>query len=509
MSRRSIHFALAVLMAGATVIYTSQLGHAPAHLMHDEVNFALQAHSIATSARDTNGRLLPLYFSETGFEAGRDPVMIYATALMLKVRPLSESAVRMPAALAGVASIGLMFLAARRLFQSDAMGLVAAGLLALTPAHFINTRLALSITFPIPFILAWLWCLSRFLVTTDRRLGAAIGAVLGVGVYTYVGSLIMMPLYLTATVGILVRERRITALWPVLAGFAAALIPLVLWQLAYPDRYDRLAAAYRVPVAFSGDAIRARLATFWMFFNPDFLFLSGDSRMTNSTRSAGMFPIACAVFIPVGILHLWRRTTRGPLDRILVAGFLVAPLATVVSGHLEINRVMYAIPFGVLVAAGGVTALLSSRSSAIRFSASVLLAGVVLQFGFLYTEYMGAYRVSSAPWFGGDARGAVEDVIAHSPVSAIYLNGRTPIERYWRFYVLAHGQPGLLDRPTYYDADGFEPSMAPDRSLLVCVRTDSVCNELSGLADWRRVSARIEPDASVSFEVFEKGYAAK
>jgi len=51
--------------------------------MHDEVNFALQAQSVAATGRDTNGRLLPLYFSETGFEAGRDPIVIYLTAATL------------------------------------------------------------------------------------------------------------------------------------------------------------------------------------------------------------------------------------------------------------------------------------------------------------------------------------------------------------------------------------------------------------------------------------------
>lgn len=507
MSRLTAFIVLGVLLTGAALGYASRLGYAPAYLMQDEVNFALQAQSIATSGRDTNGRLLPVYFSEVGFEAGRDPVMIYLTALMLKIRPLSESAVRMPTALTGVLSIGLMFLVARRLFRSDALGLVAAGLLALTPGHFVNSRLALSITYPIPFILAWLWCLCRYLEQGDRRLLLSAGIALGAGVYSYVASLIMMPVYLALTIAIVARERR-TFAWSAVLGFAIAMLPLAWWQLAHPDRYGDLVAVYRGQEVLGVETIRGRLTAVWMFFNPDYLFLSGDSRLTNSTRSAGLFPLACAVFIPTGLYQLWRGA-GGALGGGILAAFLASPLAAAVSGRLEINRVLYAIPFGVLVAMRGVTTLLSSRHQAIRLAAAALLASVVLQFGFVYLDYIGAYRVRSAPWFGGDARGAIEDVLARPPASSIYLDGRTPIERYWRFYVLVHGQPGLIDRPTYYDPQQFDPLVAANGSLLICAPASPVCKALGSQAAWRRISSRIEPDATTSFEVFEKLHADK
>ena len=54
--------ALAVLATCVFVLYAANLGHAPVYLHDAEVLFALHAHSIATSLRDTNGRLLPLYF---------------------------------------------------------------------------------------------------------------------------------------------------------------------------------------------------------------------------------------------------------------------------------------------------------------------------------------------------------------------------------------------------------------------------------------------------------------
>ena len=67
-----------------------------------------------------------------------------------------------------------------------------------------------------------------------------------------------------------------------------------------------------------------------------------------------------------------------------------------------------------------------------------------------------------------------------------------------------HGTTALVDRPTYYDAHDFKPSEAPAGALLACAHGDLVCRALGDRGDWRRISSRTEPDATTSFEVFEK-----
>src|SRR5215204_5094166 len=99
--------ALIVGLAAASV-YATRLSYAPIYLTHDEVNFSLQAISIAQTGRDLNGRWFPVYFSEPEFTAGRDPMMIYVTALALTVVPLSDAVVRLPTALVGVLIVVLL-----------------------------------------------------------------------------------------------------------------------------------------------------------------------------------------------------------------------------------------------------------------------------------------------------------------------------------------------------------------------------------------------------------------
>lgn len=504
--------AVGALLLTTTALYATRLNDAPIYLMHDEVNFALQAQSVAASGRDTNGRLLPLYFSETGFEAGRDPIVIYATAAMLALRPLSESAVRMPTALVGVLSVLLMFLLARRLFGSDAIGLAAAAMLALTPAHFINSRLVLSIVYPVPFILGWLLCLSSFAEREDRRQAQAAAFVLGVGVYSYLASALMMPLYLLLTLWFINERAGGRWMWHTVAAFGVALIPLVLWQIAHPSRYADLVSAYRLYDApdgsaslFSAAGLSQRISVFWRFFGPDYLFISGDSRITNSTRQAGMFPFAFAVLVPLGIWKL-ESGRGGVLGKVILAGLITAPLASVVSGRLEINRVLFIIPFGVLTAAYGLQCLYRSSSARTRWFAAALIAAVPLQFAFFHADYLGPYRVSSGIWFGGDVRGAVEQALSRAgarPV-AVYLNTRTPVERYWRFYALAHRRGDLVDAPTYYDPEQLDINAPPAGAVVVCESRVRVCNLLGASPDWRRLRAFAEADGTPTFEVFEK-----
>lgn len=501
--------AVGVLLIAVAALYTTRLGDAPVYLMQDEVNFALQAEAIRSTGHDTNGRLLPVYFSETGFEAGRDPIIIYAQALMLRVLPLSESAVRLPTAILGVVNVLLMFLVGRRVFGRDRAGLLSAAMLAVTPAHFVNSRLAVSVIYPVPFILLWLLFLThaappmagpKSMAHRTALIGA--GLSLGAGLFSYVASLVMTPVYVALSAWYLWRVREAKSIGLILAAFAVGVIPLVWWQAEHPDRYAALLNVYRPHDVLR---LRERVSVLWSFFSPDYLFISGDSRITNSTRTAGMFPLACAVLMPIGVFQL-ARGRRGPIGLVILAGLITAPLASAVSGKLDINRVLFALPFGVLAAMAGVEYLLADRLVALRATALALLVAGALQFRGVYSDYMGPYRVLSAPWFGGNSRAMITEVLRHPEVgmTPVYLDLRTPIERYWRFYALAQGRPDLVEHPTYYDPLLFSGSSAAAGSLLVCPLTSGNCVLFTSQSPWDLVSTAIEPDGSPSFALYRR-----
>ena len=416
------------------------------YLVHDEVNFALQAASVAETGRDLNGRLLPVYFAEPEFPAGRDPLSIYAMALALQVMPLSEAAVRVPTALVGVIHVALVLLVASRLFRRSGVALAAAAILALSPGHFIHSRMALSVMYPVPFVVLWLQAMQRVDTGSGRRAVVAAGAALGLGVYGYLAGLVMAPLYLALTALLLAERGETRRLWWAVLGFVVVLIPVVAWSLVHPERCGDLLHAYRIgegpgggipsaPSLVSVEGWRTRVGEWWIYFDPDYLFLSGDTSPTNSTRLAGVFPTALVVLLPLG---LWRLARGTGVERLIALGFISAPLAIALTGTLSLHRYrgMFVLPFGALVAAYGLTALWSSPKARWRMAGTLLHLTVPLQFWGFYRDYMGAYRTRSSVWYGGNLRGALTEVLQRNPgLGGRYMSRANPYaDVYWRFY---------------------------------------------------------------------------
>lgn len=498
----------------AAVLYCSRLDHSPIYIFHDETQFILQAQSMATTGRDLSGRVLPVFFAEPEFKAGRDPGLIYFAAAVYKVLPFSEAFVRWPTALIGVTNIVLIFAFVSRWFGSLALGAAAAMMLALTPEHFIRGRLMLSPLASLPFILLWLCVLLRVERHASPRALAAAGVALGLGVYGYLAGVVMMPVYLALTVALATLHFRVPvgrAKWAVIA-FAAVLLPIVAWHIWHPERIAQIISYYRLfdrPPEAEGlslvDAIRLRLGLYWSFFSPEFLFISGDSSIVNSTRTVGLLPLSFAVLLPVGVYQL-SRNARGAIGKIILAGFLSAPLASLLTGHLEMNRLMFVLPFACLVAITGVWAMTRSTNLWWRMAGVALVAAVPLQFAGFYADYMGDYRVRAAPWFGGNLRDAMLTAIdrENHEQRPLFLGDDVEFERrYWRLYALIRHRPDLIDRPAIVDGAGLLASTSP-RALLVCKVGGRACQAAAAEPQWHRVMTSADPDGRERFAVYER-----
>lgn len=514
-------FALALSLAGLVILlYAPRLRDAPIYLAHDEIGFALQAHSIASTGRDLNGRILPLYFSEPGYTSGRDPISIYFTALLLTRLPLSETTVRLPSLLVGALDVVLMFFVARLIFKRLILAVVAASLLVLTPAHFVFSRLGLSVIYPLPFILAWLLCLLWFLERRSEGVLFAGTACLGIGVYSYLASVVTMPVCLVLTCIAIRRERPGIRLYLVAAaGFFIPLLPLLVWHLRHPERYGELVQQYqlydsahvgllrglRSLVGYFGLGVRSDV--YWRFFSPGFLFFSGDSSIVDSTREAGVFTWPVAILLPLGIYQIIAGGRR-PIGPLLLGGFALAPLASVITADVAIHRSLALLPFGVLIAAYGAEALLFPVERWRRLAGVLLLALVAVHFRHFYADYFDGYRVRSAGWFGGNIRGAMEEIIRageQDSTARIYLSSAIPfIDSRWRFYLIKHGQQGLLSRTVYYDPEHVGGELVPDRVVALSAADPARTEGLLISNRWRTVRRIVEPNGSVSFLICER-----
>ena len=415
------HLPLAALVAVAASLYSPDLHRVPLHLGYDEVFFGLHARSLSQTGRDANGQLMPLYMQ--AYPSSNYwilPAAPYFSALVMRVVPFSDSAIRLPTVIVGLVNIALVYFIALRIFDRRILALVAAALLMLTPAHLIHSRLGVDYLYPLPFTLAWALCLLHFVERRQNWLLFVGTSCLGVGFYSYVASVVMMPIYLGITcLFLLVDKASWRSFASAVAGFTWPLLLLPAFLLSHPEMLGDFQARY----GFRGDSfagsphadlrrqitgvinprtIAERANLYHDFFSPGLFFVSGGSNVTNSTREAGVFLVPFAVFLAVGAYDAATRWTRQ--KALVVLGFLTAPVAALlVVENYAIDRALAFLPFGALLATLGIARMWRADChmplrlfSVITGTALLLAGGGYAAWRFFADSHMSATSVAVA-----------------------------------------------------------------------------------------------------------------
>ena len=454
--------AITLVLLSSAALYFHRLGEVPVYVSTDEAKLAVQAHSLATTGRDLRGNRFPVFLqivdplvTDEQSVAWWQPVLFYATAGVFRVVDVSAGSTRIPVATLAVLNIGLIYLVAVQWLRSKPLALFSAAALALTPAHFILGREAADYFCPTTVALLWLWLLWRFLEQPDRRGAIATGLVLGLGLYTYITSWVVMPIYLALT---LLAARRKQASFRVcstlVAAFACCAIPAVIWTALHPGMLGDTLIHYKVS---GGSRAIERITLYWDYFNPSYLFFSGASNLLWSTRTAGVFLLSFLVLLPAGLWALayaWRST----YDGVLLLGFFLVPLPIVLAmpeaPFYATPRAILAAPFGVLIATAGVAVLARNRLPVARVLALIAIVLMPWQFASFARDYFTDYPERSAPWidtmnFQGVARYVIDNA---SNTPAVFLSDDDIAEDKsvkWKFHLIAAKQPGLWARTKY------------------------------------------------------------
>lgn len=500
-----------LLLAGAVgAVYGYRLADSPVYLTPDEVVIGLDAHALASTGKDLRGRVLPLYFQIDEFRVKGtiwyQPAIMYLTAAVLQVAPLTERAIRTPAVMIGVIDVVLMFLLARRLLRDTAAGWVAAILLALSPAHYMHSRFAMDYIYPVPFVLGWLYALTTYLDRRQPRALVIAGLCLGVGFYSYITAIVLMPAYLIATLLVLRRER-VAGQWRyAVAGFAAPVSLFVIWIALHLGVFAETFARYELGSS-NRVGVLDRFGLYWRYFSPSFLFFNGGSQLVFSTRVAGVLALASLALLPAGIVHVLRRTSS--MGLLILFGLLLAPLpAIVLDEGSAINRALGLVPFGVLMSAIGFSAVVSTRRWHRPIAAVLIVAVTAWQFAIFQRDYFGDYRRRAASWFQFNIRGGLAAIVerTNGGPRPVYLNDAIRwIDSYWKFQLTSADRLDLLATTrgfTHVDRN------VPAGSLLLVNATDPVMAAEAAAAvssqDFRLVREITEPDGTVSFVVLER-----
>jgi hypothetical protein len=344
---------VAVIATTAVVTLVAALmSNAP--LNSQEAAIANQAQMLADRASTTALRL-PLLF-HAGGETWYQPLPVYAAATLLQIGVAPERAVRV------------------------AMAPFSASLLVFMPTYFFYARVGGGELMMVPPVLAWvlavLFCVER----PNSWMALAGGAVLGLSAYTQPAGVLTIPVYLALGSLILWRAGRAAqAILAAVIGVVLVILPFLVWFVLHPDSYldtfgrwavhpahirnpwEGLVAVSRWPV------LARRVGAYWDYLSPTFLFASGQ-----------VFHLAMALLIPLGLWSVAGTNMTAPW-RLIIIGSFIAPLAGVL---LDVPRsagltLMFA-PFGALLAAQGLLALVQAPRQSVRVGGFALLALLVL-----------------------------------------------------------------------------------------------------------------------------------
>ena len=503
MTGLSTRAAMAAVLLLAATLHLSRLGDAPINVTTDEARFAVQAHALAETGRDTRGRRLPLFFliadpliANHSSVAWWQPQLFYLMAGSFSILPVSEFSARLPIALVALLNVWLIYAVGRRAFANEWYGVTGALALTLTPAHFIMGRQATDYFLPLAFALAWLLCLWECTRRDSTPMAVTTGLVLGVGLFSYITSWLVMPIYLALTLVVLrASGKSLRFLGMVGGGFALPLLPLAVWLAANPSMPRDVFTNYHVSTSLR---LVERTTLYWNYFNPSYLFFSGGSNMTWATRQAGLFPLALAVLLPLGLWSTWQR--RPSLRALWVAGFILAPLPIVAAlpeaPQYATARHLLAVPFGVLLGVAGLEWLMTAGGRTGRIVAAVLALSIPVQFVSFARDYFTDYQLRSAYWSDSmNMRGVVAAVTALGMAAAppaLYLSdedlGEDKVVK-WLFHLIVAGRDDLRQRTRYFSPER-TPTAGIDTGSVLVVRSSSrLLPSLTDAGEWSVIAA--------------------
>lgn len=366
-----------------------RLSEVPPGVNRDEASIGYTAYSLMTTGKDEYGRSWPLSFESFG--DWKLPLYIYTTIPFVKIFGLSELAVRLPSALAGIASVALLYYLTKILFASEAIALLSSLSLALMPWHIHISRVESEA------IVATLFVIIGSILFFRKKL--IFSAVFFAATYwTYHGTHVSTTLLLMGMTLIYWKEIIRIPLWWIAAGIGTLLVFGILSVTLAADR-TKLAGIsifgdptvvhtkIELPRIATGhpDAIVTRLrfnrvtfaittimSNYIASYSPQFLFIKGGGNRAHNIKGYGnLHPIEAPLLL-LGIIWLFKnrkhKSARFFLWWIAIAA--IAPAITKDAPHS--NRMLMAVPMLAIAIGIGMSTLLRYK-----------LAVYILIFGYI------------------------------------------------------------------------------------------------------------------------------
>jgi len=198
-------------------------GSLPHWIGVDEAGIAYDAYSLALQGTDRYLHPFPVYM--VNFGGGQSALYTYLAALCIKLFGFSITAVRLPALLFYIASIGLMYYMVAK-WKNKKLAILTAFLILICPWHIVQSRYALDCNLLAPMVLG---IMIGILQSKKWWHYALTGVLIGVALYTYSLSWLILPVCLAVWIIYLLYTKKLSGKAILAMGIPAFLLAIPLF----------------------------------------------------------------------------------------------------------------------------------------------------------------------------------------------------------------------------------------------------------------------------------------
>lgn len=370
----------------------------PPGINNDEASIGYNAALVAKDGKDENGRFLPLFILTLDKSDWKQPVTFYATVAAFKIFGPSYKILRLVSVIFVLISAIFLFILVKEALNIN-LAIISSVFFIFTPIIFIQSHLALENIAVVPFVLLWLLMLNYFQKTSKNIYLLVAGLSLGVGIYSYNGMRIIVPILalLSMMFLYLVHKKNMKeSLLLFLLGF----IPFVILLIAIKNYY---------PGAIFGNSRPVNITSYQDFFYPylsafdlTFLFIKGDSTPYHSTGRHGIYLLSTLPFFILGIFETVK--SRKPILLLSLAAFFLTPLLFGLVGSVHRgSRLLAQVPLFILITTSGVHSALIFAHRLKRLVLVITMSLFIFNVFDFLNDYWIEYKVRAREHFPSSA----------------------------------------------------------------------------------------------------------
>ncbi len=428
-----------LILIVAAVIRLWQFGKVPVGLDWDEASLGYNAFSILHTGRDEYGKWLPVILQSFGDY--KPALYAYLIIPFISFMGLTVEAVRLPSALAGIATVALTYFLAKKVCNSEKMGLLAMLLLAISPWHIQFSRIGFESNVGLFFNVA---LVTFFVYGLKKHWLLFLSAIcFALSIYTYQSEKVFTPLIALLVMSIWWKDIWKLPKKTIIVTIALAVVllaPMVQFMITDKNAFARAAgvSVFSQANGFTvqssdkvladkevGDKVGAILdnrrvlmvktiiGNYLVHFDPNWLFVTGVNTR-HRAPNMGLLYLWELPFLLIGIYQLLFSKLDRKYKYLIFGWFLLAPVpAAVTTGVPHEVRVLNILPMFQIFTGFGI---LTVSSYVKQWEKLIQVAFMVVCIGFISLNiayYFDQYFVQQNYYAARDWRYGYQDAVKY------------------------------------------------------------------------------------------------